>query len=478
LLGLDEREVREVGRAWLDAKRDEEARLEAWAKGLFKTEPETPEPKIADEPGPEKVKEAGEALKRPLDFVQFAADKPDHDPEPALLSYSAPFDNARAFARRFCWRANALALFAWGDKFWEMNGGAYQPVPGDGLHALIWRFLDASHKTAANQRVRFIPKPLHVNDLFTALKAGLALPAWCEPPMSLDTGERLGSVMMFRNMLVDLRSEEQIKPSPMNWIHHQVGYDWDPTAKAPNWLAFLESIFPGDQEAKDCVEEALGLSMTDDLTFQKGMALIGKTRGGKGTILEVLTGLVGDDAVISLEFGKWVLTEFGLQGAIGKKVLAFPDVRLKRSQWYGRTFDPGGLDHKSISELLKITAGDRISIPRKNIGAPWEGKLRGKVWIASNKMLNFNDPTLPTRFIKIDFKQSFLGREDRFLSEKLKLELPGIAARAVRAYARLRERGVFIQPRSSDGLEREIAKGSDPSQNSPMTRLSPTLKVR
>jgi hypothetical protein len=336
---------------------------------------------------PPKPEAEAEALKRPLDFVQFAGDKPDHDPEPALLSYGAPFDNARAFARRFCWEADALALFAWGEKFWEMSGGAYQRVSEDGLHALIWRFLDASHKTAANQRVRFIPKPLHVNELFTGLKAGLALPAWCEPPMNLDTGECLGSVMMFRNMLVDLRSQEQIKPSPMNWIHHQVRYDWDPTAKAPNWLAFLESIFPGDQEAKDCVEEALGLSLTDDLTFQKGMLLIGKTRGGKGTILEVLTGLVGDDALISLEFGKWVAGEFGLQGTIGKKVLAFPDVRLKRPQWYGRTLDPGGLDHKSISELLKITAGDRMSIPRKNIGIPWEGKLPGTVWIASNKML-------------------------------------------------------------------------------------------
>ena len=46
--------------------------------------------------------------------------------------------------------------------------------------------------------------------------------------------------------------------------------------------------------------------------------------------------------------------------------------------------------------------------------------------------------------------------------ERLKTELPGIAARCVAAYHRARDRGRLIQPRSSERLEAEIVKSSDP----------------
>jgi len=45
--------------------------------------------------------------------------------------------------------------------------------------------------------------------------------------------------------------------------------------------------------------------------------------------------------------------------------------------------------------------------------------------------------------------QSFFGREDKKLFEKLKPELPGILLWAVGGWHRLRERGRFLQPDSS-----------------------------
>jgi phage/plasmid-associated DNA primase len=102
-----------------------------------------------------------------------------------------------------------------------------------------------------------------------------------------------------------------------------------------------------------------------------------------------------------------------------------------------------------------------LSVARKYQGKPWEGVLPGKVWMASNKVPNFNDATLPTRFVKLWFRQSYLNREDIRLADKLLAELPGIAARCITAYARLRARGRFIQPSSSDRLEAEIRQRSD-----------------
>lgn len=119
-----------------------------------------------------------------------------------------------------------------------------------------------------------------------------------------------------------------------------------------------------------------------------------------------------------MDLNKWMVDDKAREPLVGRKIIAFPDVRLKEPQWYGPRFDPGGLDYKSVQELLKITSGDRVTIPRRYIPA-WEGVLPGKVWIASNKMLNFNDRVLPTRFIKLAFEISFLDREDPTLAARL-----------------------------------------------------------
>jgi putative DNA primase/helicase len=88
--------------------------------------------------------------------------------------------------------------------------------------------------------------------------------------------------------------------------------------------------------------------------------------------------------------------------------------------------------------------------------------LFGKVWWLSNKIPNFNDAVLPTRFIKLAFDISYLNREDQTLSDRLRGELPGIAARCLAAYRRAKDRGRLIQPRSGEKLSRGIAAGSDP----------------
>jgi phage/plasmid-associated DNA primase len=61
----------------------------------------------------------------------------------------------------------------------------------------------------------------------------------------------------------------------------------------------------------------------------------------------------------------------------------------------------------------------------------------------------------------LEFKQSFFGREDISLRNKLEVELPGIANRCLAAYRRLCARGRFIQPRAGLDLAQKIeAKGN------------------
>jgi phage/plasmid-associated DNA primase len=153
--------------------------------------------------------------------------------------------------------------------------------------------------------------------------------------------------------------------------------------------------------------------------------------------------------------------ENSAQVLVGKKVGAFPDVRLKPGKWYGTSYDGGGLDHVSVEWLLKLTAGDKVTIPRKYIGA-WEGVVPIKLWLMSNEVPNFNDTVLPGRWIKLRFGVSFANREDLTLMDQLRGERAGIAQRAVAAYRRLCRRGRFVQPASGAGLKAKVEAQSDP----------------
>ena len=211
------------------------------------------------------------------------------------------------------------------------------------------------------------------------------------------------------------------------------------------------------------LEEFMGYCMTGGTKFEKAAMLIGPRRSGKSTIVALVGMLVGDGAYVGLSFNDWLASAKATQVLIGKRVVAFPDVRLKPGKMYGQNYDAGGIDHRSSELLLKITGRDKVSLGQMYEQA-WNGVLAAKIILTSNEVPNFNDTSgvLPTRFIKLQFRQSFAGREDVNLRSKLIAELPGISAYCVGAYQRLCERGNFVQPASAAELEKAVLAASDP----------------
>jgi len=133
-------------------------------------------------------------------------------------------------------------------------------------------------------------------------------------------------------------------------------------------------------------------------------------------------------------------------GMVGKRVGIFHDIRLKPGQWYGQSYNPGGVDPQSQQLLLELISGDLTEIGRKYLEA-WKGLPFIKFRLISNKVPNFNDEVLITRFNVVEFTKSYLGNEKPELKkELLPAELPGIANCCLAAYRRLLRRGRFIQP--------------------------------
>jgi putative DNA primase/helicase len=389
---------------------------------------------------------------------------PDPDHGFLWLDPHAPLDNARKFAQRCCYRDGDPEVWFWQDQFWRWNGQHYAPYSKEEIRGQVYTFLDGAYrKNVENTAIRFRPGKHHVEDLLDALRSCLALNADYVPPMWLDGAEPARDWVVFRNGVVNVTTCEVRPLTHRLWAHSGLEFDWDNDAECPVWDRFLEDLFPGDPESQEFLEEFIGYCMTGDTKFEKAAMLIGPRRSGKSTIVYLVGRLVGDGAYVGLSFNDWLSSAKATQVLIGKRVVAFPDVRLKPGKMYGKNYDPGGIDHRSSELLLKITGRDKVSIGQMYAEA-WNGVLQAKVIITSNEVPNFNDTSgvLPTRFIKLQFRRSFAGHEDVNLRSKLTAELPGIAAYCVGAYQRLCERGHFVQPASAAELEREVLAKSDP----------------
>jgi putative DNA primase/helicase len=182
----------------------------------------------------------------------------------------------------------------------------------------------------------------------------------------------------------------------------------------------------------------MAYTMTGDRSYQKIFLLVGPPRAGKGTIIRVLTALLGTASVTSPTCAS-LQGEFGLWPLISKKAAIIPDARL----------DGRGV-HALVERLLSISGQDALSVNRKDKPF-WEGTLGTQIWMLSNTFPGFTDASavIATRFVPIWFRQSFLDREDPTLTQKLLGELPGILNRLIVALGRLRERGRFRVPETA-----------------------------
>ena len=296
---------------------------------------------------------------------QAAAAQPEIAPPPPepplLLDPQAPLNNAREFALRWCSRDGARKVWCWGDQFWRWNGQYYAPFDKEQLRGQVYSFLDGAVRHVRD-KTPFKQKRSHVEELLDALRSCLALDPDCVPPMWLDgeEPEPAGDWIVFRNRIVNARTSEERPLTHQLWSHSGLGFDWDHEAECETWWRFLDDLFGDDGESVTFLMEFMGYCMTDDVRFDKAAMLIGPKRSGKSTIVNLIGKLTGEGAYAGLSLNDWLSSPKATQVLIGKRVLAFSDVRLKPEKWYGQSYDAGGMDHRSRELMLKITGRDKV----------------------------------------------------------------------------------------------------------------------
>jgi putative DNA primase/helicase len=356
-----------------------------------------------------------------------------------LPSPREPVAVARAFlANGWTNPEGVLLLRHWRGGFWAWQRSHWREYEPRAVRGLLYDFTeDATYLTAAGPAA-WQPNRNKIDDLIDALASICLLPADVEQPVWLD-GRATGTIIACANGLLDVRTRQLLPHDPQFFNVTAVPFAYDPTIRVSRrWRRFLKAVLPRDSEARKSLSQWFGYIVSGRLDLQKMYYLVGEPRGGKGVSARILAALIGPENVAGPTLNSLTDT-FGLESLIGKSLAVIPDARLF------------GQRSGAIERLLSISGEDRVTANRKHRPA-WIGKLSARLMLLSNELPQFSDASaaIVHRFIVIVFGESFLGREDLELEDRLREELPGILTWALIGLAQLERKGRFTQPKSAE----------------------------
>jgi putative DNA primase/helicase len=219
---------------------------------------------------------------------------------------------------------------------------------------------------------------------------------------------------------------------------------YDASAACPTWDRFLERVTGGNVELANFLARAVGYSLTGDVGEQVVFFLQGAGANGKSTFTKILRELLGDYGtqaapdLLLAKHGEAHPTEIAdLHGA---RFALCQEVEQGRA-WAEAT-------------LKQITGGDRVKARRMRENF-WEFEPTHKLWVCANHRPRVRgaDEGIWRRIKLVPFAVTIPeGERDRTLLEKLRAELPGILAWAVR--------GCLAWQRDGLGVPEEIREAT------------------
>lgn len=224
-----------------------------------------------------------------------------------------------------------------------------------------------------------------------------------------------------------------------DYLTQQLPVSYDPDAQCPRFLQFLAEVFQGDKDAVEkglLILEMMGYTLLKTCAYEKFIILTGSGSNGKSVLLKTLQALLGENgysAVTPADLSSET-SRFMLRGKLANIVPELPAGSMLADDAM-KSFTSG-----EAASAKKLFA-DKITF------TPF-----ATLWMGTNSLPHSRDLSrgMFRRALLVNFGQSFEGREDVTLIDKLSAELPGILAAACKAFAGVVTRGKFTIPASCD----------------------------
>ena len=406
------------------------------------------------------------ALQKARENAEKARNELSHlnaDQGEKIFNSDAPLLIADALIKdQFLWEEKHRILHYCSDLFWRWDGVKYIELSKEGMRQKIYNFLRDAKDISNGNLENFNPAKFNVDQIVDALRAVChhdhhpsSGAIWLDNRQCPDPKY----LISFRNGLLNIKDWLEnpqvplMQHTPFLMNVNSLTFDFDPKAAEPKeWLQFLESIWTGDLESQQTLQEWMGYFLTHDTRFHKILLIIGPPRSGKGTIGRCLIELLGSFNVIGPTLSS-IPGEFGLQPFLNKMLALISDARLSSK----------GNNSIIIERLLSISGEDPLTINRKHLPS-LTVQLPTRIMMMSNEIPDMRDASgaLAKRYVVLTLTKSWLGKEDTALLDRLRGELPGILVWALQGLARLQSRGKFIQPASSNQIIEELEAMTSP----------------
>jgi putative DNA primase/helicase len=396
-----------------------------------------------------------------------------------LATSTEPLDVARVvYADLGRDAAGRQTLAVYLDDWWRYSDGHHRLLDAQEVRGLVWLILERVDCEHFDDDGNALRKPLgasarKVNEIIDAMAAVAdRVSSQATLPFPLDgyAGPPPREIAVVKNGLLELATRRLHPPTPRIFATAGAAVDYDPEATCPTWLAFLEQIFADedcgddgvDRESIRLVQQIFGWLVSGDTTRHAIPLFVGPPRSGKSTMMAILRELLGENTTTSPSLALLSDSRFGLASFLGKTAAIIPDARLSSRA-----------DQAQIANtLLAVSGQDTIEIDRKNRD-PVHARLRCRIILVTNELPQIGDSSgaLASRWLIVETRQSFLGREDRGLEDRLRAELPGILRWALDGWDDLRVNG-WVRPARTVELSEELDKLGSPLKAFAEERLS------
>jgi P4 family phage/plasmid primase-like protien len=380
-----------------------------------------------------------------LQYIEKMGDKLSGD---GALPNARPLTVASAWLDRFKKIDGKISFGIYRKGYVDFNGKIYEELSKEQVYGQLYRDLGEISYLGPNNMV--LPYSLDSTKVRHILQAccGSCLidkdvPCWLTPGKHPNP-ERL---IVFRNGILDV--DEYIAgnitlhpPTPDYFTFSALPYDFDETLDSNLWYDTRHDILQEDTDKLQFLAQWFGLNIVPDRSFQKLTMLKGPTGSGKGTIIDALAAMLGDNNCASPSFQS-LSCRFGFASLRGKLCAVITDA-IASSPYEAKAV---------LAKLLTVVGADSVAVDIKQVSEIAKLDLYCRFTFAMNDFIPFRDNSfsLERRTNILTFNNSYVGREDTTLRDRLKKEASEgkLINYALRGLKDLYTRGKFIVPGES-----------------------------
>lgn len=309
--------------------------------------------------------------------------------------------------RLYLQRYSKNTIFARG--YWHRYlDGVWTPVPDFEIEMEVWRLMEM-HEGPPHF---FQPTDSVKKSILAYVRASLSI--------SEEKLDAYPNLINLKNGVYNLDTDSLISHDPALLLTSQLPFDYDEHATCLMWNVYCQTTFTDvtgqttDDELLYFIQEAIGYSLTTDISHQVMFWCIGEGENGKGVLFHVLTQLGGPSATY-IDLNILRKEKYQLATLIGKRIAMCSEANT----------------HDNLVEdgiIKSLVAGDPVPV-RQIRREPFILYPQAKLWWSMNRLPTITDTShgFWRRMRPIPFNRIFTDGERIIdMKERLNGELSGI----------------------------------------------------